>query len=230
MKTLEMINLTTTKGDGMDPQMHCQAEFERDIKGRTYIDDKVMLRWFNDRYSTSKHILTLYSIARGLTAKRILEIGFGRSSFVLARAAIENEGKFYSCDHRNFSYLFTEKEKSVTEFISETSDKVWSKKEIIREGIDFAFLDYFSRTNIGQKYCITEIMKCFRFLKQNGVIAIHDVTDDRFSVGKTINKLRLVPGLEVVKLGYCYGLALIRKSGKSKYGEIKDMFVKKTEK
>ena len=122
--------------------MHCQRELEADLSSRQdFLSDDILLRWFNDSYSTSRHLLILYSIARGLKAATILEIGFGRSSFVLARAAHENNGRFISCNERDFSYLLSEQEKAVTSFVHDKSDRLWPT---LRQGVDFAFLDYFS--------------------------------------------------------------------------------------
>ena len=73
-----------------NPKMHCHKEYEKDRKNGGFISDKMIMEWFNRRYSISKHLWVLYSIARGLLAKSILEIGTGRSTCVLARAAYEN--------------------------------------------------------------------------------------------------------------------------------------------
>ena len=64
------------------PVMHCQSEIERDCSYQGLLPDETLMSWFRDSYSTSKHLLTLYSVATGLQARNILEIGFGRSSFV----------------------------------------------------------------------------------------------------------------------------------------------------
>ena len=122
--------------------MHCQSEIEADLNYEGFLPDEIMLKWYRDRYSTSQHLLTLYSIVKGLKARSILEIGFGRSSFVLAKAAAENKGHFFSCDRRDFSYLLNEDERSITTFIHGKSNLVWPS--VKAEGIDFAFLDYFS--------------------------------------------------------------------------------------
>ena len=58
--------------------MHCHQELLDDLKTyEGFLPDALLMKWFNDKYSTSKHLLTLYSIVRGLNAKRVIEVGFG---------------------------------------------------------------------------------------------------------------------------------------------------------
>lgn len=210
--------------------MHCQNELEYD---HTYLDtipDDIMLKWFRDSYSSSKHLLTLYSVAIGLNAKNILEIGFGRSSFVLAKAAAENGAQLICCDTRDFSYLLNEKEKSVMRFVHGKSDDVWELYE--NTGIDFAFLDYFSDENISGDFIKREIKTCLTYLKQNGVIAIHDTIVEKYQLCKVLSKLRSSfwkQEYELLSLPYNYGLGLIRKIAPSKYGILDDNLKKKRE-
>ena len=180
-----------------NPTMHCQNELEEDLQYSGIIPDNIMLKWFNDRYSTSKHLLTIYSIVKGSNAKTILEIGFGRSSFILAKAAYENHGHFFTCDTRDFSYLLNENEKKSTTFIHGLSDLVW-KNEVIKKGIDFAFLDYFSGESISKKFCLEEIKKCLSFMKTNGVIVLHDTIVDKYELGAALSKLSKDKNIEFV--------------------------------
>ena len=213
--------------------MHCQKELERDLGYDGLLPDSTLFKWFNDSYSTSKHFLTLYSIVRGLHAKTILEIGFGRSSFVLARAAHENGGRLLSCDRRNFSSLFSSKEEEVTEYIYGTSDEVWKN---IKDGIDFAFLDYFSDSSLSEDFCVSEIRQCLKHMKTNGVIAIHDVMVDKYPLKRAVEKLikeDFEVGANIIEytvLPFNYGLGLIRYKGPSKYGTLSDGFIKKPDK
>jgi hypothetical protein len=46
------------------PTMHWQAEIEADTGYQGFLPDETLFRWFHDRYSSSKHLLTLYSIER----------------------------------------------------------------------------------------------------------------------------------------------------------------------
>mgnify|MGYP003653616678 CR=1 FL=1 len=209
------------------PTMHCQSELEDDLGYEGFISDKILHKWFNDNYSSSKHLLTLYSIARGLNAKTILEIGFGRSSFVLARAAVENNGKFITCDQRDFSYLLNKPESEVTDFIHGKSDMVWDNHQ---EGIDFAFLDYFSSPSITSSFVSKEINFCIARLKQNGIIAIHDSIVEKYNIKSALNGIKTNWSLfhnrevEIMSLPFNYGLAIIRKVGSSSYGKLEDSF------
>ena len=215
------------------PTMHCQSELEEDLGYEGFIPDDILHKWFNDNYSSSKHLLTLYSIVRGLNAKTILEIGFGRSSFVLARAAYENKGRFIAVDNRDFSYLLNKAENEVTEFIHGKSDIVWGK---LKDGIDFAFLDYFSSESVSGSFVKSEITKCFSLLKQDGIIAVHNSIVKKYNIKNALNRQKTKmtvlhnSNIEIISLPYNYGLALIRKVGSSSYGKLEDQFqTKKSE-
>ena len=123
------------------PRMHCHEELTRDLGHDGFLPDEVLHRWFEERYSTSKHLLSLYSAVRGLRARHVVEVGFGRSSFVLARAVHENGGQLTTCDLADFSYLLSPGEQSVTRYLEGDADLLWQGLE---PGIEFAFLDYFS--------------------------------------------------------------------------------------
>jgi len=219
-----MRDITDNKSDL--PVMHCQRELEEDLNYDGIIPDSVMLKWFADRYSTSKHLLVLYSIAKGLNAKTIFEIGFGRSSFVLAKAAYENGGRLITCDRDDYSYLLTEKEKGVISYIHGRSDAVFDylKGE---KGIDFAFLDYFSNSGLRKRFVLSELKKVLAFMKTNGIIAIHDAFDSRYRIKGLLKKISKKRAIECAVLPYNYGLGIIRYTGSSSFGELKDMFKKK---
>jgi len=130
--------------------MHCQQEIEDDLRDLAFVSDQILFKWFNDRYSTSKHLLVLYSIVRGLNAKNIVEIGFGRSSFVLARAAHENNGHLTICEVRDFTYLLSKCELACTNYFKGRSVDFW---QLCPTAIDFAFLDYISDEDLSAKFC-----------------------------------------------------------------------------
>jgi hypothetical protein len=214
------------------PQMHCHQELEQDLGYVSFLPDNILLKWFNDNYSSSKHLLTLYSLATGLNAQTMLEIGFGRSSFVLARAAAENKAKLFCCDTRDFSYLLNEDEKKVVDFTLGRSDLVWPK--LSGSGIDFAFLDYFSDEKIEGDFVIHEIKKCLSLMKTNGIIAVHDTCVNKYAVSEIFQKnpfnTMFRKNVELISLPYNYGLGILRKLGKSRYGKSEDKYnVKKSE-
>lgn len=210
------------------PVMHCQQELLEDLQDRKFLTDATLLKWAHDRYSVSKHLLALYSIAHGLRARTIVEIGFGRSSFVLARAAAENEGRLFTCDFRDFSYLLNADETAVTTFVQGYSTGVWGHASIQKTGIDFAFLDYFSDPGVKPRFVYNELQSCLRLLKQNGVIAVHDAFVPEYQgIQKALRKLRGKRGVEFSVLPYNYGLCLIRRTAPSPFGRLEDGFPKK---
>ena len=204
--------------------MHCQKELEEDRSYAGFLPDSLLFKWFNDSYSTSKHLFTLYSMARGLEARTILEIGFGRSTFVLARAVHENGGRLIACDTSDFSYLLSEAEKSVTTFICGASDEVW---KTLAGGIDLAFLDYFSSGSLTRRFCLAELKTCLSFLKTNGLIAVHDSIVEKYNVRKALKKLAGKRTVEYASLPYSSGLGILHYLGRSPHGELADPFVKK---
>ncbi|OGV49405.1 MAG: hypothetical protein A2X49_00580 [Lentisphaerae bacterium GWF2_52_8] len=213
----------------MTAKMHCHEELMRDIGYAGFLPDEVLMRWSQDSYSTSKHLLPMYSIARGLCAKTIVEIGFGRSSFVLARAASDCKGRFYSCDVRDFSSLFSQSEKEITTFIFGKSELLWSNPSILKEGIDFAFLDYFSSEGLPAEFVMSELAQCIELMKTNGIICVHDAYDQRYPVKDILAGLRADKRVEALMLPYNYGLLLIRKIQDSPHGKLGGAWLKKEE-
>ena len=212
--------------------MHQHDELVEDLTYQGVLPDETLFKWFNDRYSTSKHLLTLYSIARGMNAKTIVEVGFGRSSFVLAKAAKENGGTFYSCDSRDFSYLLTDEEKSVTTSVNGYSSELWPK--LSKTGIDFAFLDYFSSEETSKAFVFNEFYRCFDLLKENGIVCLHDTIVNKYRLSEFVEELKtrrfgIVHNkeLEIVNLPFSYGLGIVRRLKPSPFGAFHDDFKKK---
>ncbi|OPZ74360.1 MAG: hypothetical protein BWY82_00739 [Verrucomicrobia bacterium ADurb.Bin474] len=195
------------------PRIRRHEEFESDIAGQSFIDNSTLFKWYTEDHSVSKHLLTMYSIVRGMNAKRILEIGFGRSSKVFARAAHENGGVFTCCDRSAFSYLFSREEQEVTHFVHGNSDKVWDSIREEKDLYDFAFLDHFSGEGISYRFCLREIITCMRKMKPGGIICIHDVSDKRYPLHHLAHKLERHPSINALILPYQQGLAILQKSG-----------------
>lgn len=208
----------------MTPTMHCQAELERDLGYTGLLPDATLLQWHRDRYSTSKHLLTLYSLAHGLRARRIVEVGFGRSTFVLARAAHENGGRLWSCDSRDFSALLTDTERAVVDCHVGGSDTFWPR---IAPGVDFAFLDHFSAADLPADRVLAELRECLSRLAPGGVLAVHDGFVAEYRLGEVLAALRVQVGdrFEVTTLPFGYGLTLLRRACAP--GALPDPFVKK---
>ena len=201
-----------------NPKMHCHEEFLIDHDTKGFISDEIMMKWFLDQYSTSKHLLVLYSIVKGLKAKRVLEIGYGRSTSVLARAVNENEGRMICCDWDDFSNCLSKKENKVVKYIFGNSSEIWKRDE----GFDFSFLDHFGKEGLKIPFLFSEIENCLSKMKTNGIIAMHDSFVESFRMNKTLDLLQDRKDVEYVTLPYNYGLTILRYKGESKYGKIED--------
>lgn len=142
---------------------------------------------------TVTHLLTLYSIFRGIQAKNILEIG----------------GKLITCDTRDFSYLLNEIEKRITTFIHGKLDHTWPLIE--KSGGDFAFLDYFSSERIFHTLVKKEIEKCISYMKTNGIVAVQDSKVEEYKLKEVLKNIRTKFrvlhnfNIEVMSLPYNYG-------------------------
>jgi predicted O-methyltransferase YrrM len=211
--------------------MHYQTELVEDLKYDYSLPNTIMLKWFNDSYSTSKHLLTIYSAAKSLGKGNILEIGFGRSSFVLAKAAIENNLNFITCDNRDFSYLFNDAEKNVTTYHHGFADTLWPT--INDDSIDFAFLDYFSGEDLTSEFVDKELNNCILKMKGNSAIYIHDVFDKRYVVGTSLEKLskkwKNKKRFMFSIIPFNYGLGIIYIKDYAKKHSLVDTCLKKSE-
>lgn len=127
------------------PKIRNHESFLKETSGSQILSDKVLVQWDEEQHSVSRHLQLMYSIAKGMGAKRIVEIGFGRSSKVFARVAHENEGIFYSCDRKDCSYLYSSTELESIEYVHGSSDDLWRILQASDKQIDFAFLGYFLR-------------------------------------------------------------------------------------
>ena len=209
--------------------MHRQNEFEADIAGHSVLDDTLLMKWVNDRYSTSKHLLTLYAVATGVKPRRILEIGAGRSTFVLARVAIEQGAVMVSCDTEDFSPWFSAEEKAVVRHIRGFSHLAFNDPELQREGADFVFLDYFGTETTTPSFVRGELRAALSLLPTNGILAVHDAIHPKSALPGVLRRWKWKPGVEIITLPYNYGLALIRRTSRSPHGRIEDAWPKMPE-
>ncbi|MEQ9299465.1 MAG: class I SAM-dependent methyltransferase [Cyclobacteriaceae bacterium] len=219
--------------DGVDnkPRMHFHGELEKDLGYESFLPNETLMKWFEDRYSSSKHLLTLYSICRGLNAQNVLEIGFGRSSFVLIKGVAENGGNIVCCDQKDFRYVLNDHERKVVKYVAGDSEMIW-KYHVPNDGFDFVFLDYFSDESLSGRFIKSEISKSIGSMKSNGIIAIHDSIVEKYSLMEVLeslkkNRLGIIDrSIEILSLPYNYGLALLRVK-KSQYEKLPDQFLKK---
>lgn len=211
----------------MSSRMHCHEELLNDLetyRDNGFVTDDLLWQWTHDGYSTSRHLLTLYSMVIGLQAKTICEVGVGRSSFALLLAAKYNNGHVIMCDRYDYTDLFSDEEKKYLSYFNEQSDKFWDEAEV---GLDFIFMDYLSTKKRDAMSCYKEIKKAYKKLKQGGMIAIHDVCEDKYNAGAGLDLFREKRDAEVLKIPYCYGLGLIRRTEASPYGKLNHKYEKK---
>ena len=194
------------------PKIRNNEAFVEDTKDQPLITNETLQKWDEEAHSVSKHLQLMYSIAKGAQAKRILEVGFGRSSKVFARVASENDGIFYSCDRQDYSNLFSEKEKETLHYVNGISDDLWNHLDQKNERIDFAFLDHFSGKGITTRFCFTEFRKCASYLNLDGYICVHDVGDERYPVRRLPKLVKMLGCFEVIQFAYNQGLMVVRKT------------------
>jgi len=203
------------------PDMHCKEEWFEDVEKYNFSD--LLMKWFHDEYSTSKHLLTLYSIVLGLKAQNVVEVGFGRSTLIIVSALRLTGGKLYSCDRYDYN-SYIPKEYCQIDFTIGDAKTLLKKIDF---GVDFVFLDYLSSRERSAESCVKAIYRFLKHLKTNGILAVHDSIESQYNVKNAFKVLKKDKNLEVLSLSYNYGLGLIRNLNKSKYGEIKDGWKKK---
>lgn len=218
-------------GIGLLPDIHCKEELLSDLKDSRF-DASVEQLWFCNFYSTSKHLHVLTSILYGLQAKTTIEIGFGRSTFCLGFAAACMDGKLVSVDRYDYSgYLeyLPKFVKDQIQFVQGDAKKLF-QTDHLNDGVDFMFLDYFSSRERSADSIYKAIHRFLPYMRQNGIIAVHDTIEKKYFVKDAFKRLRKDKKLEVMSLPYNYGLGLIRKLDKSEYGTIEDNWKKKDDK
>lgn len=199
--------------------LHCHNEFDRDV--RTF-NDEMLLKWFYDSYSTSKHLLVLRSIVIGMGAKTVGEIGFGRSTMALMVPGVA----YHCCDRYNYPSLWPSVFKGQLRYYG-TVEKFYSAVN----GFDVLFIDYLSSRLLTENDCYKELKRGFKSLKHNGIMAIHDTIGLKYNVkgGVRLLKAKYGTAIEHITLPYCFGLTIVRRISKSKYGSITGVSFKKHE-
>lgn len=192
--------------------MHRMEEFRDDMAQFSdgFPGYEIMLEWYFGRYSTSKHLLALYSLAKGLKAKNILEVGFGRSTFILARAANENGGRLTTCDRYDYSELINGGMADVTTHVVGDAKKVMRDTD---EKYDLIFLDYLSSRERSSASSVKAVRRALKILSDDGVICVHDTAEDYYFVWEAIAELEKDKKLNVFTMPYNYGMTLIQRAG-----------------
>jgi len=213
-------------------RMHCQERLLGDLKvlvGNKNPLDEIIGMWSNGkmyRYSTSAHLPVLWALCRGLNARKIGEIGFGRSSFVLAYTAQHMGASVICCDRYDYSYMLRlcdPEGKLPVRFIVGDADAFYADPEV-RLGMDFLFLDYMSTRDMTEDMCYHDLKRAIGLVPINGIVAVHDALSSKYNVAGAMNRLsdKYKRGVEMVTLPYGYGLGIIRNRMKSPFGIIED--------
>jgi len=194
--------------------IHRQSELIKDID-ELGVSEELLKLWFHSRYSTSKHLLILYSLARGIGKGKFLEIGFGRSTFAFLLASIQSGSDFTCCDAVNYPSEIPCPEYDRMYFVHGNSAEIWNTS--VR--YDLMFLDYFSDQSMSMRACFWELVSALKHLNTHGILAIHDTFDHRYSVKKTIRLIAFLYRLDVVTLPFNYGLTLLTRKGVPNFGD-----------
>jgi len=193
------------------PRLRDHDAFLKDVSGGELLSNDVLFRWSQESHSVSGHLQLLYTIASGIQASCLLEVGFGRSSKVLMRVAVEQNGLLYCCDKNDFRYLLSPTELDHARFIVGRSDQLWAQLEKENRLVDFAFLDYFSGYEIPLWFSVYELLCCLKNLRTGGFVCIHDVSDQRYAVRMLPFWAHMFGITERIVFPYSQGLLVIKK-------------------
>ena len=161
---------------------------------------------FHESKSFSKHLLTVYSLAVGLNAKRIVDLGLGTTTRALRFAAQHTGGVVYSCDvdAARFTPLLEEQDEHWRLFLG-ASEKFLAQLDgppdfVVHD----AAHDYYQ-----VKLDIEAILPK---MKRFGLIAVHDTQQSDLNhemLAALKDALRGQP-ISMVNLPFSAGLAIIR--------------------
>lgn len=161
---------------------------------------------FNQDKSFSKHLLTIYSIAVGLNAKKIVDLGIGTTTRALRMAAARTGGVVYSCDVdvARFSELMAQQDAHWKFFIG-ASEKFLDQLE--------GPLDFVMHDAAHDYYQVKmDIERILPKMKRFGIICVHDTQQIDLSqemLAALKDGLRGQP-ISITNLPYSSGLAIIR--------------------
>ena len=165
-----------------------------------------LLEAFEAEGSLNKHLLTLYSLAVGVKAQVIAEIGIGRSTKALRLAASNTGGKLLSCDadEERFSYLLEKQTPNWSLFLGPSEAFL----RTIHEPIDFALHDGahdYYQVKLDLELLLTK-MRTF------GLICVHDTQQTELAGDMLAAITDATRGwsISVTNLPFGCGLAIIR--------------------
>lgn len=158
--------------------------------------------------SFSKHLLTVYSIAIGVNAKCMAEIGIGSSTRALLAACQVTGGRLYSCDSdkKRYSRLLQLFPRSKRWRLSLTDS--WNFISQLPEAMDFVSHD----GSHDAKIVLEDLTLIIPKMKKFGVVTLHDVQHPKFGpalIEAVKDVARKLP-ISFTILPYNCGLMVIR--------------------
>lgn len=204
-------------------RMHCHSDLEYDLRnGRIdgFLSDGQINRWIHDRYSTSKLLPLLHALVVGLNAKKVGEVGVGRSTFVFLNALKKIGGRLTTCDREDYRLLLSPEEAEITTYILGDSEKFFKTG-----GYDLIFLDCLSSRKISVAQAYKTMKRSVSLLKLNGLLCVHDAHSDKYNVAEALRLLGKKH--EAIVIPFCYGLGIVRNTKYKHHGVVKDVWNKK---
>ena len=170
-----------------------------------YLKEEIWEEFHRDG-SITKHLLTIYSLAVGINAKRIVDIGIGSTTKALRMAARETGGVVFSCDadKKRFSGLLEQQRDNWK--LDLCASESFLKK--IDAPIDFVMHDG-AHDYLQVKLDLDLILPK---MKTFGLICIHD-SQQSTSADDVLSAIRDVTTnweISLTTLPYCNGLSIIR--------------------
>lgn len=167
-----------------------------------------LFRSFHDTYSTSKHLLLLYSMVAGLQSKAVIDIGVGSTTCALRAAAEKIGAVVYSCDadKPRTGHLVDHQSES-WKFFSGLSDDFfkWLPTDLI---FDFCMHDGAHHYEQVHK----DLLNIIPRMKQFGLICLHDT--QQVTLGpdeaKAVQHAARIHPLTWMTMPFGCGLTIIR--------------------
>lgn len=170
-----------------------------------FTEQELFEAFHDKRLSASKHLLTIYSIAVGLNAQRIADLGVGATTRALRAAARVTGGKVMSCDGDLERFSALREEDPSWDLALESSETFLSSIEppidmLMHDGAH----DYF--TVVHDLEIILPKMRTF------GVVCIHDTQETDLGL-EMMNAVRTAiqgAAVTLTHLPFAAGLTVLR--------------------
>ncbi|MBD1896894.1 MULTISPECIES: class I SAM-dependent methyltransferase [unclassified Coleofasciculus] len=133
-----------------------------------FSDTELLEAFYSSEIATSKHLLTIYSLAIGLNAKIIIDLGIGSTTKALRAAALKTGGVVMSCDCdvNRFSSLLKNQDKHWQLYLGASETFLKSLEQPFDLVVHDAAHDYF-QVKLDLELILPK-MKTF------GIICVHD--------------------------------------------------------